>query len=224
LLPESKFDREGKDTLSIHMNGTTENTPESLKETSEVRLENVEASPNILHEGYPSRKQRFGLFPKKDPLTSNIRGAFIPVSLLRYPIIVWGSFTLGWSASCLLQVNLLEGQVYGYPPYNWSSASIGNANWALTVGAIIGFFSSGWFSDWISDRATKRNKGIREAEMRLPALIPFAILLVIGSAVITTGWTRYWNWKPVLIVGFTCIGIELVAIPTIAITYAVGKI
>jgi hypothetical protein len=189
----------------------------------ELQLERCENSPNLLHHGYPSKAQKYNLFPRKDPLTSNLRGAWLPISLLRFPIIVWASFTLGFSASSFLQVNLLEGQVYLYPPYNWSSAALGNANWALTVGAVLGFFTSGWFSDWISKRATKRNHGIREPEMRLPALIPFAILLAVGTAIMTTGWTDNWAWQPVVIVGFTFIGIELVAIPTIAITYAVGK-
>lgn len=192
-----------------------------------VELEHIEtagqpASANILHRGYPSQAQKYGLYPRKDPLISNLVGAWIPVSLLRLPIMVWASFTLAFSASSFLQVSLLESQVYAYPPYNWTSAAIGNANWALATGAAIGFFTAGPFSDWISDRATKRNHGIREAEMRLPALIPYAILLAIGNALMATGWTNFWSWKPVIIVGFTCMGIELVAIPTVAITYAIG--
>lgn len=124
----------------------------------------------------------------------------------------------------MLQINLLQGQVYGYAPYSWGSAAIGNTNWAITVGSVIGFFISGKYSDWVSDRATKRNGGIREPEMRLPALIPFVALLIVGAAVVSTGWTELWDWKVVVIVGFTCIGVELVSIPTIAITYAVGKL
>jgi hypothetical protein len=189
----------------------------------DLQIERLDTSPNLLHQGYPSKTQKYGLFPKKDPLTSNLKGFWLPISLLRFPIIVWASFTLGFSASSFLQVNLLEGQVYLYPPYSWSSAALGNANWPLTVGAVLGFFTSGWFSDWVSTRATKKNGGIREPEMRLPALIPFGILLAIGTAIMTTGWTNHWSWKPVVIVGFTMIGVELVAIPTIAITYAVGK-
>lgn len=177
----------------------------------------------MLHRGYPSKSQKYGLLPHKDPRTSNIRGILTPISILRFPIVIWGSFALGFSASCLLQVSYLEGQVYGYAPYNWNSAAIGNTNWAFAIGSIIGLPISGRFSDWVCDRATKKNGGVREPEMRLLALIPFVALLIIGAAITASGWTELWRWEPVIIVGFTCIGIEIIAIPTIAITYAVGK-
>lgn len=165
--------------------------------------------------------QKYSMFPRKDPRTSNMIAILLPLSLLRYPIIVFASFSLAWGATCLLQLNLLEGQVFGYAPYNWDSAEIGNTGWALAVGALIGMATAGPFSDWVSSRSTRKNNGVREAEMRLPALIPFVVILIVGSTIAITGFAKSWDWKPIVIVGFGFIGIEMVAIPTITITYAV---
>ena len=43
-------------------------------------------------------------------------------------------------------------------------------NFAILIGAFIGLATAGPFSDWVSARATKKNNGIREPEMRLPAM------------------------------------------------------
>jgi hypothetical protein len=51
------------------------------------------------------------------------------------------------------------------------------------IGAFVGIFSGGHLSDWIIDIQTRRNGGIREPEMRLPAIgisvitAPFALIL-----------------------------------------------
>jgi hypothetical protein len=42
---------------------------------------------------------------------------------------------------------------------------------------------------------TKRNRGIREPEMRLVAMIPYVILMVIGNIVVAVGYQKAWDWK-----------------------------
>lgn len=86
--------------------------------------------------------------------------------------------TMGAAANALLDCNLTQSQVFAAPPYNFSPA-----NFALLVGAILGILIAGPFSDWVAIRATVKNGGIREPEMRLPALIPFIIAAVVGMTV-----------------------------------------
>lgn len=43
-------------------------------------------------------------------------------------------------------------------------------NFAILIGAFIGLGTAGPLSDWVSARATKKNRGIREPEMRLQAM------------------------------------------------------
>ena len=63
------------------------------------------------------------------------------------------------------------------------------------VGALIGLFTAGPLSDAIAARLTKRNRGIREPEMRLVTMIPFVIIMVIGNVVVAVGYERAWDWK-----------------------------
>ncbi|KAJ4404912.1 hypothetical protein N0V91_005648 [Didymella pomorum] len=67
---------------------------------------------------------------------------------------------------------------YGFKPWHSGLCFI-----AALIGAFIGIFVGGHFSDWIADRQTERNGDVREREMRLPAILvsvviaPLALIL-----------------------------------------------
>jgi hypothetical protein len=85
-------------------------------------------------------------------------------------------------------------------------------------------------------RAMRRNGGIREPEMSLPALIPYVVIMVVGDVIISVGGDQKWAWEAIVIEGHFFIGIQvcllslyssastsrpqLAAIPAIAMTYA----
>jgi hypothetical protein len=94
-----------------------------------------------------------------------------------------------------LTLNLTQSQAFAAPPYNFSSAKIGFFNFAILIGAFIGLFTAGPLSDAVAARLTKRNKGIREPEMRLLAMIPYVILMVIGNVIVAVGYEHTWDWK-----------------------------
>ncbi|KAJ5725298.1 uncharacterized protein N7483_006655 [Penicillium malachiteum] len=98
-----------------------------------------------------------------------------------------------------------------------SSQSIGFANFALVAGVIIGLATNGPLSDWVSMRATKKKGGIREPEMRLPTMIPYVIIAILGNFIVVTGGYI------IVIIGYTCIGIQVAALPAITSTYAVDS-
>ena len=95
---------------------------------------------------------------------------WIPWKLFMFPIVEFSSFVVSWSCSSFLTINLTQSQNFAAPPYNYNSQNIGFMNFAILIGALIGLATAGPFSDWVSARATKKNGGIREAEMRLPAM------------------------------------------------------
>jgi MFS family permease len=96
-------------------------------------------------------------------------------------------------------------------------------NFAILVGAFIGLFTAGPLSDWVSARATARNHGIREPEMRLPAMIPYIIIMYLGNIVVAIGYQNHWPWQAIVIIGFTCAGIQVAGLPAISSTYAVDS-
>jgi len=153
------------------------------------------APESFLHNGRPSKTQ-FRLYQQAStPLQTLLQGFWIPWKLHLYPIVEFASFVVSWTASSFLVVNLTQSQAFAAPPYNWSSQSIGFTNFATLVGALIGLATNGALSDWISMRATKKNKGIREPEMRLPAMIPYVLISVLGNFIVAFGYQNSWDWK-----------------------------
>ncbi|KAJ5175840.1 uncharacterized protein N7482_001717 [Penicillium canariense] len=177
----------------------------------------------FLHKGHPSKGQ-FHLYQRNAHWIKSLLLAFwVPWRLLAFPIVEYAAFVVSWSASCFLTANLTQSQAFGAPPYNWSSQSIGFTNFASLAGAMIGLLTNGHLSDWISMRATKKNGGIREPEMRLPTLIPYVVISIIGNFIIAFGYEYHWDWRAIVIVGYTCAGIQVTALPAIASTYAVDS-
>jgi hypothetical protein len=63
--------------------------------------------------------------------------------------------------------------------------------------------------------------GIREAEMRLPALIPYVILTGISTIIRGIVYERFWDWEIICVIGYGLTGLSVTTIPTIAIAYAI---
>lgn len=81
--------------------------------------------------------------------------------------------------------------------------------------------TAGPLSDWVARRMTARNGGVREPEMRLLALVPFVGVMVVGCVVIGVGYHRAWPWEAIVVLGYTFVGVQVIALPTIAVAYAV---
>jgi len=88
---------------------------------------------------------------------------------------------------------------------------------------MIGLFTAGPLSDWISTRQTIRNRGIREPEMRLLAMIPYVVIMYFGNIIVSVGYQHKWPWQAIVVLGYTSAGIQVAAIPGIASTYAVDS-
>ncbi|ORY64822.1 major facilitator superfamily domain-containing protein [Pseudomassariella vexata] len=141
---------------------------------------------------------------------SFLRDILSPLQILFYPIVLWASLTMGFAANALLALNLTEAQVSSPPPYLFTPAQIGYTNFAFAIGAAVALFTAGSFSDWITLQRAKRNHGILEAEFRLPALVPYVFVNLVGMTVTAVGYQRGWPWEAVVVVG----------IPAVAIAYA----
>ena len=120
---------------------------------------------------------------------------FLPWKLCLFPIVEYAAFVVSWTASSFLTLNLTQDQAFAAPPYNFTSTKIGFFNFAILIGALIGLFTAGPLSDYVADFLTKRNKGIREPEMRLLAMIPYVIIMIIGNVVVAVGYEHSWDWK-----------------------------
>ena len=153
------------------------------------------AQDPCLGRGTPS-KQQFKLFQTSpQPIKALLLAFWTPWRLFAFPIIEYAAFVVSWSASSFLTINLTQAQNFSAPPYNFSSQSVGFTNFALLVGTFIGLLTNGRLSDWIAARATKKNGGIREPEMRLPTLIPYVLIMLLGNFVVAFGYQHKWDWR-----------------------------
>lgn len=151
------------------------------------------------------------------------RELWLPFYLHVFPIVEFASFVVSWSASGFLVVNLSQTQAFAAPPYNFSSQTIGLFNVAVLVGGLVGLFTCGPLSDWVAAYLTRRNNGVREPEMRLAAMIPYVVIMTIGSVVTSVGYDRHWPWQVIVVVGYSFLGLQVSALPSIASTYAIDS-
>lgn len=141
-----------------------------------------------LGNGKPS-KQQWKLFqPNKHPFKTILMDLWIPWKLFVFPIVEFSAFVVSWSCSSFLTINLTQAQNFAAPPYLYNSQDIGFFNFAILIGALIGLATAGPLSDWVSARATKKNRGIREPEMRLPAMIPYVCIMILGNFIVAFGY------------------------------------
>ncbi|KNG88920.1 hypothetical protein ANOM_002592 [Aspergillus nomiae NRRL 13137] len=228
FFPETKYRRSaatfgGKSEAVDEPTPITNTEKHDAQESIQAPNDNEASNTSSQYgKGRPSKKQ-FMLFQKPDSHWKGflIRDIFSPIRAFFYPIIFWAGLNVAGPANLLLFFNLTESAILAAPPYNFSSGAVGYSNFAFFVGGTIGLLTAGPFSDWVADKATRRNRGVREAEMRLPALIPFFITTAIGNIIGGLGYQHQWSWPIILVFGYGLTGLSVTTVPTIAVAYAV---
>lgn len=228
-FPETRWHRIHPTEMQAASNSVLTNdvTPEGEKGAATVEntvpyVETAEKDP-WLGKGTPKKSQWALYQPNANALKTILLDLWIPWKLFAYPIVEFAAFVVSWTCSSFLTVNLTQAQNFAAPPYNFDSQNIGFMNFALLVGSMIGLATAGPLSDWTAAYLTKRNKGIREPEMRLPAMIPYVLIMLIGNIVVSVGYDRKWSWQVIVIIGYTFAGIQVAALPAMVSTYAVDS-
>ena len=171
--------------------------------------------------GKPCKAQLL-LLGKWNPHESILAAVWLPVKMLKLPIVVWGAIQFNFCANVYLMINITQSQALGAPPFNFSPAAVGYTTLALFIGVSFSLVTAGPFSDWMSNRATLHNSGVREPEMRLPALLPFAAVGLVGCVVTALGFQHGWPWESIVIVGFGFIGVHVAGLSGIVMNYVVS--
>ena len=47
--------------------------------------------------------------------------------------------------------------------------------------------------------------------------------MILGNFIVAFGYDQKWSWKPIVIIGYTCAGIQVAALPALVTTYAVDS-
>jgi MFS family permease len=229
-FPETKYHRNSNATNStfvVHRARTSEKEiEEQLQKQPNHNASQDSARSSfdtpILHKGRPSRAQ-FLPFSKPDPRWKMfiVRDTWTPIKVFFNPIILWAGLMLAGPADLVLFFNMTESPVLAAPPYNFKPDQVGYTNFAFVIGALIGLATAGPYSDWVAARATRKNGGVREAEMRLPALWFYMIITMLSLILGGVAYQNKWAWGHIIVWGYGFAGLSVTTVPTICIAYAI---
>jgi MFS family permease len=122
-----------------------------------------------------------------------------------FPAVIYSGLQWGAQDAWLSFYLSVEETNWYNPPWNYTDAAVGNMNIPCLIGALIGCFYGGWFSDKFMIWMTKRNGGVMEAEMRLWLMFPCACIFPTGLWIFGVGSNDGWAW-PAPYVGLGFIG------------------
>jgi hypothetical protein len=90
-----------------------------------------------------------------------------PFPMLISPIILYVFFINAFNTIWIILITSTIAQVFLFPPYNFSTAGVGNTNIASLIGGVLGYFASGPVLDYCARKGSEWNKGVYEPEYRL---------------------------------------------------------
>ncbi|KAK0122024.1 hypothetical protein ONS95_010289 [Cadophora gregata] len=156
--------------------------PETEERTTTDSKEEVTNVSQVERVDYPPKKtftQRMA-FTRTHLTTESIwKIAFRPLPILLLPPVLWSTLSFGIGIGIFVIMGTTAATAFSQV-YHFTVWQIGLVWIASIVGNLLGIPFGGWLSDWVADRATTRNDGIREPEMRLPA-VSVAMIAYPGS-------------------------------------------
>jgi len=99
-----------------------------------------------------------------------------PLALLILPAVLWATLVMSVSIGFFVAVSANLASAYSVT-YNMQAWQSGLCCISIIVGALLAIFFGGKLSDMVANYLTTRNSGLREPEMRLPAM---ALSVVTG--------------------------------------------
>ncbi|KAL4874498.1 MFS transporter [Aspergillus karnatakaensis] len=102
-----------------------------------------------------------------------------PVFAVILPPVLWSTVSFGVGIGIFVVIGTTAATAFSQA-YHFTTWQIGVVWISSIIGNLLGMPFGGFFSDWVANRATRKNGGIREPEMRLPA-VGIAMLCYPGS-------------------------------------------
>lgn len=222
-FPETAFNRspidipgsnESPSELYTHSNhGTRQDSDAMEKGPNATQLESM--NNGITHPVGTVTNHGGSAIPRKKSFIQNLaifHGVFVeetywrmfyrPIVLLSLPPILWAtlvmSVTIGFLVAISSNFASAFADVYGFA--SWQS---GLCFISGLIGTLLGILFGGKLSDQVADFLTRRNGGIREPEMRLPAMTIGLICTPLGLILYGVGIDNKAHWiMPTLGLGF----------------------
>lgn len=133
---------------------------------------------------------------------------------LTWPVVLYTGFSAG---SYLIWFNILNATaslVLSDAPYFWNAEAVGLSYFAPMFGCGIGMLVAGRFSDYLTVKLARRNKGVSESEFRLYPFIICTAMVPAAAILWGVGAAQQIHWFGLLVamgsLAFTtCLGFTL---------------
>lgn len=116
-----------------------------------------------------------------------------PLGLICLPPVLWAALVQSVTIGFLVAVTSNVGSAFE-ATYNFQPWQAGLCFIAAVIGSIVGIPAGGQMGDLVADWLTKRNGGIRDPEMRLPAMIPCLITTPLALILYGVGIQKKLHW------------------------------
>jgi hypothetical protein len=175
---------------------TTKSAPEDMTKTRSSDLTEIGSSAAVdgkrirlvaIDTTIPTKSywKRHTLFTKSNDVhltTRDVWRHFVqPFQILiTFPAVMFTALQYGFLIAMLGVLAVTQASLYALPPYNFSTAGIGNMNISPAVGAILGAVFGGPLNDLFILWVAKRRKGIYEPETRLWLFLVPGLCMPLG--------------------------------------------
>ncbi|KAI1633838.1 MFS transporter [Biscogniauxia mediterranea] len=142
---------------------------------------------------------------------------FRPIMAIILPAVLWASLvnsvTIGMIVVLSANFSTAFSTIYGFQP--WQS---GLTYISTIVGSLVAILCGGHFTDWVADKLTIRNGGLRTPEMRLPAIIISLITGPLACVLYGVGFGKELHWM-VAVIGIGLVNFTTVQSNNISLVY-----
>jgi len=187
---------------------TTIVTSSGKSQTSTSDIERAPSHQPVIPPAKKSYLSTLSLFPgtslTNEPL---LKLVLRPLGLICLPPVLWSALceaaTIGFLVAMSSNI-----EVAFEATYHFESWQVGLCFLGAILGSLLGIPAGGHLGDKWADRATQRNKGVRDPEMRLPSMIPCLFTAPLGLVLYGVGIERRLHWMcPTIGLGLLNFGI-----------------
>jgi hypothetical protein len=137
--------------------------------------------------------QSLKIFNKTVTKESLLKMTIRPLGLICLPPVLWAALVQSVTIGFLVAVSSNVAPAF-HTAYNFEPWQVGLCFLAAIIGSILGIPAGGHFGDISADWFTKRNGGVRDPEMRLPAMTLSLITTPLALVLYGVGIEHKLHW------------------------------
>ncbi|KAF7557780.1 hypothetical protein G7Z17_g443 [Cylindrodendrum hubeiense] len=138
--------------------------------------------------------------------------------LVAFPAVMFAALQYGFAIAMLAILAVTQSALYAAPPYNFTTAGVGNMNIPPAIGSILGALFGGPLIDYLIVQVAKRRGGIYEPETRLWLFLVPGLSMTIGCLMYGLTIAKGMPWI-INAVGAGFIGFAIGGTGDMALTY-----